>query len=86
MMADTIERREDEDTYNGWANYETWNVALWLGNDEGSYSFAREYRHRGWVALAGALSEIGVTETGDGVSYHSPRLDHDELNEWLSEL
>ena len=24
-------------TYNGWTNYETWNVALWLGNDEGAY-------------------------------------------------
>lgn len=22
--------------YNGWKNYETWNVALWLGNDQGS--------------------------------------------------
>jgi hypothetical protein len=24
--------------YNGWKNYETWNVALWLGNDQGTYS------------------------------------------------
>jgi hypothetical protein len=22
--------------YNGWTNYETFNVALWLGNDQGS--------------------------------------------------
>jgi hypothetical protein len=24
--------------YNGWANYETWNVPLWVTNDEGSYN------------------------------------------------
>ncbi len=25
--------------YNGWTNYETWNVKLWLDNDEGSYRY-----------------------------------------------
>jgi len=23
-------------TYNDWTNYETWNVALWIGNEQGS--------------------------------------------------
>ena len=30
------------DTYNGWTNYETWNVKLWMDNDQGSYDYWRE--------------------------------------------
>lgn len=34
--------------YNGWPNYETWTVSLWLDNDEASYrhwrAVAREMR------------------------------------------
>ena len=31
----------DQDTeYNGWTNYETWNAALWIGNDQGLYDIA----------------------------------------------
>lgn len=26
-----------ENGYQGYTNYETWNVALWIGNEQGSY-------------------------------------------------
>ncbi len=32
---------ESDSSYNGWSNYETWVVNLWLGNDEGSYNTCR---------------------------------------------
>lgn len=30
--------------YNGWSNYETWLVALWLNNDQVSYELLLEAR------------------------------------------
>lgn len=29
--------------YEGWKNWETWNVALWFGNDRGLYDSVREH-------------------------------------------
>lgn len=28
--------------YNGWTNYETWNCALWMDNDQGSQEYWQE--------------------------------------------
>jgi hypothetical protein len=30
--------------YNGWSNYETWLVALWLNNDQASYDALEELK------------------------------------------
>ena len=34
--------------YNGWSNYETWNVKLWMDNDEGSYRYWNEQVQQLW--------------------------------------
>lgn len=34
---------QEDTTYNGWANYETWNVALYINNDEGYYYLAKRF-------------------------------------------
>ena len=76
-------------TYNGWANYETWNVALWIQNDEGLYEMARDFRY-GTLHPYGdfiySLLECGVKETPDGVPFSHPDLDYDELNAMMEEL
>lgn len=33
-------------SYNGYKNWETWQIPLWFGNDEGLYHTVREYRGR----------------------------------------
>lgn len=35
-------KRYAEESYQGWRNYPTWAVALWINNDEGLYGYAME--------------------------------------------
>lgn len=59
---------------NGHKNWNHWNVALWIGNDEGLYKLAREFcRNNGKEMAARDLFEMltddGVTHTPDGAPY-----------------
>ena len=35
-------KRYAEEGYQGWKNYETWNAALWINNDQGLYDLLQE--------------------------------------------
>lgn len=37
-----------EKGYNGWTNYETWNVALWMDNERGSHDYWIERAQEVW--------------------------------------
>ncbi len=70
-------------TYNGWKNWATWNVALWLDNDEYLYKFRRDFAY--YKDLANALEELGTLTTPDGASYKDEDLDTYALDELLAE-
>ena len=75
----------DQDTeYNGWTNYETWNAALWLGNDEGLYDIAR--RAMDFDHLLEIFRSYGCETTGDGVRWDDPKINAVEMDEMLEEM
>ena len=74
------------ETYNGWANYETWNVALWIQNEEGLYHLAQQWAEHGYKSLSHQLVELCGANTPDGVDWQDSKLDINELNEMLAEL
>lgn len=61
--------------YNGWTNYETWNVKLWIDNEEGSYRYWQGVADELWEAdpegaecdLAGRLREEIRDAAMDGI-------------------
>ena len=77
-------------SYNGWKNRQTWNVALWIGNDETLYLEAVEFlkKYKGRQPYSVFIRHAGLTQdcTPDNIAWFSTRLDYAELNEMMWEL
>jgi hypothetical protein len=75
-MATTYQTNALDISYNGWCNYETWNVALWISNDENLYYLARECGD-----YETFVKEVGVgNSTPDGVKFADPKVNVIQLN------
>ena len=86
QMTATFQTNLTDATYNGWTNYETWNVALWIGNDEGLYELAREAgNYTDFVDFLEACS-FNDRSTKDGVAYRDPKVNIIEMDQMIDEL
>ena len=77
-------------TYNGWKNRQTWNVALYIQNEEGLYFAARNFmkRYKGKAPYAAFIRSMGMESerTPDNIGWISTRLAYAELNAMMKEL
>ncbi len=80
-------------TYGGWKNRQTWDIALWINNDESLYrcaiNFMRKQKNTSEAGLYRRfIAEMGLEHsyTPDRVKWVSNKLSFDELDDMMREL
>lgn len=76
--------------YNGWTNYDTWNVMLWINNDYGIYKEAVHFMnkyfkndpYKDFIIYCGLEND----KTPDKVEWISDKLNYNELNDAMREF
>lgn len=68
----------------GWKNYETWNVTLWLANDEQLYAIAKRCSNK--KQLVEVLKTRGIKATPDGVQFDNRHVNATELRQFLRSI
>lgn len=83
--------------YQGWKNYATWNVILWIGNDEELYELAKNCYHeysnsepyKSFVEAVKNVSWLSYKSkfyTPDGIAWSDPTIDLDAVNKYIGDL
>ena len=70
-------------TYNGWADYTTWNCALWINNEPAIYNVAAACKDYNEI-LFEMQGMCGFFETPDGADYGE--ANYEEMNEVIQEI
>jgi hypothetical protein len=65
--------------YNGYSNYATWNVVLWILNHEGYYHHANGCSC--YNEFIDTMRELGSIETPDNVAWNDTGIDRYEVDE-----
>lgn len=73
--------------YNGWTNYETWVVNLWLNNDQGTYDHWQEVAKNVYNHQARDNTTVGMTRMDEAVYLLADRLkdDHHQAKDEILE-
>ena len=82
-MQPSINLWDTPEKYNGWNDWTTWNVALWINNDQTFYSIAKECKNYADF-LYEMQAMIGSFATPDGADWGEANID--ELNELIEEI
>ena len=77
-IAETLDKATVDRLYSGWTNYKTWNVALWITNDEPLRGIAD--RMANYNDFRNYLDACMVVCTPDGVYYADQEIDVARLN------
>ena len=78
--------------YNGYTNYETWNVVLWINNDELLHSTIKNVWANNFTQAVNTYEkwllefEMHERKTPDGVAWSSKKINYKEINEHINEM
>jgi len=76
--------------YEGWKNYVSWNVSLWINNEyplyQSAVAFMKTYKgkapYKNFIAKQGLIND----RTPDRIKWLSDQLDYSALNEMMREI